>query len=50
MNGLFIHNCINFGFPAFECPGATAAFDDGDFAALSLENFPIRNQSMGQTL
>lgn len=43
INGLFFRNCINFGFPALECPGVVDAFDEGDIAAVSFEDFSVRN-------
>ena len=43
INGLFFLNCINWGFPALECPGVFAAFEEGDTAEVSLEDFTVRN-------
>ncbi len=43
INGLFFRNCINWGFPALECPGAFAAFEEGDTAEVSFEDFTVRN-------
>ena len=50
INGLFFRNCINFGFPALECPGVADAFDEGDVAAVSFENFTVRNVTKGTVL
>jgi 3-isopropylmalate/(R)-2-methylmalate dehydratase small subunit len=50
INGLFYRNCINFGFPALECPGITDAFSEGDVAAVSFEDFTIRNLTTGTRL
>ena len=43
INGLFFRNCINFGFPALECPGVFAAFEEGDSAEVSFEDFTVGN-------
>ncbi|MHA1108574.1 MAG: LeuD/DmdB family oxidoreductase small subunit [Alphaproteobacteria bacterium] len=43
INGLFFRNCINWGFPALECPGAFDAFEEGDDAVISLDDFTVRN-------
>ena len=32
LNGLFLRNCVNFAFPALECPGVHAAFAEGEEA------------------
>lgn len=50
INGLFFRNCINFGFPALECPGVTAAFREGDIATVSFDDFSVRNLSTGEFL
>ena len=50
INGLFYRNCINFGFPALECPGVTDAFSEGDTAAVSFDDFSVRNLTTGQSL
>lgn len=50
INGLFFRNCINFGFPALECPGVTDAFREGDLAAVSFVDFSVRNVTTGATL
>ncbi len=50
INGLFFRNCINFGFPALECPGITDAFSEGDIAAVSFEDFSVRNFTTGAKL
>lgn len=42
-NGLFFRNAVNFGFLAFDCPGVSAAFDEGDTAEVSVENLTARN-------
>lgn len=50
INGLFFRNCINFGFPALECPGITEAISEGDIATVSFEDFSVHNQTTGKTL
>jgi 3-isopropylmalate/(R)-2-methylmalate dehydratase small subunit len=44
INGLFFRNSVNFGFPALECPGIEAAFDEGDVAKVSFEDYTVRNE------
>ncbi len=43
INGLFFRNCVNWGFPALECPGVFDAFEEGDTAEVSLIDFVVRN-------
>ena len=50
INGLFLRNAVNFGLLALECPGIYAAFDEGQTAELSLEDFTVRNCSTGVLL
>jgi 3-isopropylmalate/(R)-2-methylmalate dehydratase small subunit len=50
INGLFFRNSVNHGFKAFECPGVTQAFDEGDTAELSIEDWTATNRRTGQTL
>jgi 3-isopropylmalate/(R)-2-methylmalate dehydratase small subunit len=50
INGLFFRNCVNYGFRAFECPGVTAAFDEGDRAELSIDDWTATNIRTGQVL
>lgn len=50
INGLFFRNCVNFAFPALECPGVHAAFDEGDRAEVDFEKGIIRNLRTGLTL
>jgi 3-isopropylmalate/(R)-2-methylmalate dehydratase small subunit len=50
INGLFFRNCVNYGFRAFECPGVTTAFAEGDRAELSVEDWTATNTRTGQTL
>jgi len=50
LNGLFFRNCINWGFPALECPGVAALFAEGDAAFVSFEDFTVRNEGSGEAL
>jgi 3-isopropylmalate/(R)-2-methylmalate dehydratase small subunit len=50
INGLFFRNCVNHGLRAFECPGVTRAFEEGDNAELIIEDWSVRNMRSGQTL
>ena len=50
INGLFFRNCVNWGFLALECPGISSAFDEGDVADVSFENFTVTNQRTGAAL
>jgi 3-isopropylmalate/(R)-2-methylmalate dehydratase small subunit len=42
-NGLFFRNAVNFGFLAFDCPGVSTAFEEGDTAEVSVETLTARN-------
>lgn len=44
INGLFFRNCVNYGLPALECPGAVAAITEGDTIAIDLDDGLITNQ------
>jgi 3-isopropylmalate/(R)-2-methylmalate dehydratase small subunit len=50
INGLFFRNCVNHGFRAFECPGVTQAFEEGDTAELSIDDWTATNRRTNQTL
>jgi 3-isopropylmalate/(R)-2-methylmalate dehydratase small subunit len=50
VNSLFFRNCINFGFLAIDCPGVTAAFEEGDVARLSFDEWTLRNERTGAVL
>lgn len=43
INGLFFRNCVNYGFLAFECPGVSSAFEEGDPIEVSVETWAARN-------
>lgn len=50
INGLFFRNCVNFAFPAMECPGVAEAFEEGDVAKVSFEDASILNMRTGVRL
>ena len=50
INGLFFRNCINFAFPAMECAGVSAAFDEGDVAEVDFTAGSVRNATRGTAL
>ncbi len=50
INPLFFRNCVSFGLAALECPGVSAAFDEGDVAEITLSAASVRNLRTGQTL
>ena len=50
INGLFFRNCVNWGFLALECPGISGAFDEGDVADVSFEDFTVTNRRTGEAL
>ena len=45
INGLFYRNCINFGFPALECPGVSEMFCEGDTAEADFDTGRVTNLS-----
>jgi 3-isopropylmalate/(R)-2-methylmalate dehydratase small subunit len=50
INGLFFRNSVNHGFKTFECPGVTQAFEEGDTAELSIEDWTATNRRTGRAL
>ena len=50
INGLFFRNAVNYGLLALECPGIDAAFEEGQTAEVSLEDFTVRNRETGTLL
>jgi 3-isopropylmalate/(R)-2-methylmalate dehydratase small subunit len=50
INGLFFRNAVNFGMPALECPGVSAAFEEGQTLEISVEDFSVRNRETGAIL
>ncbi len=47
INGLFLRNSVNFGLPAMQCPGVSAAFEEGDVADVDFKAGTVRNQRTG---
>jgi len=50
INDLFFRNCVNFGLLALQCPGVYAAFEEGQTAEVSTEEFSVRNRETGVRL
>ncbi len=50
INGLFFRNAVSFGFLALECPGVSAAFEEGQTAEISLADWTVRNRDSGAVL
>lgn len=50
VNGLFFRNCVNFAFPALECPGVFDAFGEGDIAEVDFDAATVRNATRDRTL
>ena len=50
INSLFFRNAVNFGMLSFECPGVSAAFEEGDGAELTIADWTVRNSRTGKTL
>lgn len=50
INGLFMRNCVNFGFPALVCRGVYSAFEELDVAEVSFDDCSVRNQGTGTVL
>ena len=50
INGLFFRNAVNYGLLACECPGVSAAFDEGDTAEFDVDNWTVRNPRSSQVL
>jgi 3-isopropylmalate/(R)-2-methylmalate dehydratase small subunit len=50
INGLFFRNCVNFAFPAMECPGVFDSFSEGDIAEVDFETASVRNKTTNTTV
>lgn len=50
VNGLFFRNCVNFAFPALECPGVFDTFEEGDIAEVDFDAATVRNATRDRTL
>ena len=49
INGLFYRNCVNFAFPAMECTGVEAIFEEGDPAEIDFVSGTVTNTKTGAT-
>jgi len=47
INGLFFRNAVSFGFLALECPGISAAFEEGQTAEIAIDTWTVRNRDTG---
>jgi 3-isopropylmalate/(R)-2-methylmalate dehydratase small subunit len=50
INGLFFRNAVSFGFLALECPGISAAFEEGQTAEIAIDTWTARNRDTGAVL
>jgi len=50
INGLFFRNCVNYAFPAMECPGVCEAFAEGDVAQVDFATGAVCNATSGRAL
>jgi 3-isopropylmalate/(R)-2-methylmalate dehydratase small subunit len=50
INGLFYRNSVNFAFPAMECAGVEALFDEGDTAEVDFDEGLVKNLRTGESL
>lgn len=50
INGLFFRNCVNFAFPAVECPGVSDAFEEGQVAQVDMREGVVENLATGARL
>jgi 3-isopropylmalate/(R)-2-methylmalate dehydratase small subunit len=50
INGLFFRNCVNYAFPAMECPGVSDLFEEGNIAQANFIDGTIRNMTSGKAL
>ena len=48
INGLFYRNCVNFAFPAMECPGIEGLFEEGETAEVDFDTGVVRNLTAGK--
>src|SRR6187455_710792 len=50
INGLFYRNSVNFAFPAMECTGVEALFQEGDTAEVDFDAGTVKNLRTGESL
>ena len=47
---LFFRNAVNWGLVALECPGIARAFEEGEKAEVSTDDWTVRNLATGREL
>ena len=47
---LFFRNAVNWGLLALECPGIEGAFEEGECAEVSTDDWTVRNTATGREL
>jgi 3-isopropylmalate/(R)-2-methylmalate dehydratase small subunit len=50
INGLFFRNAVSFGFLALECRGIHSAFEEGQTAEISIDDWTVRNRDTAAVL
>jgi 3-isopropylmalate/(R)-2-methylmalate dehydratase small subunit len=50
INGLFYRNAVNFAFPATECPGIGALFEEGETAEVDFETGHVTNVTTAKSI
>src|SRR4029077_16515221 len=50
INGLFFRNAVSFGFLALECAGISVAFEEGQTAEISIDDWSVRNRDTAAVL
>jgi 3-isopropylmalate/(R)-2-methylmalate dehydratase small subunit len=50
LNGLFFRNCVNFAFPALECPGVHDGFEEGEISEIEFTQARVCNVTRGNEL
>jgi 3-isopropylmalate/(R)-2-methylmalate dehydratase small subunit len=50
INALFFRNCVSFGLLALECHGVSRAFQEGQRARVSFDDFSVENVETGAKL
>lgn len=49
INSLFFRNCVNYGLPALQFPGASEMFAEGDVASFDISTGEVRNVTTGES-
>ena len=50
INGLCLRNCVGVSLPGIDCPGISAAFDEGDIAHIDFVTGKVENRTRKTTL